>query len=160
MIVRRFFHIVVLLGFLLFLWGFILPLGEQSDTIIDSDFAGEWTGEARSIMSWSVQKIVKISLNILPDGKITGTFGDARITGGEVKENSVLKHLGNPDYLIDLVLEGPIVKDEGIERTSVRLLVDLKNDVITGDFRTSGSKFGDKNTMQMTGADLVLTGKK
>ena len=55
-------------------------------------------------------------------------------------------------------LSGAIIKDEGIEREYINLLVhnDLSDGKIIGGFHTSGWHIGGKKTMVMSGIDMKL----
>ncbi len=119
-----------------------------------SKFEGHWKGKGKSIVTWCKQKVIPFDIVIEKDGKISGKIGDAKIKGGKIYSN----FLGvlNRHYVIEVELEGYLVKKEKIKRKKMKIMVDVKGDYLVGAFRTSGLKMGDKYSMSMTGADLVL----
>ena len=120
---------------------------------------GTFTGQAREIVAWSEQEWIEIQLTVAEDGTVTGTFGDATMHNGTVERNSeALVWIGNSEYIIEAGLQGAIVDAEQITRESVKLLVDVVDggNSLEGGFHTSGSKFGGKDSMIMSGVDLVL----
>lgn len=120
---------------------------------------GTFEGRAREIVAWSEQEWIDIQLTVAADGTVTGTFGDATMHSGTVERNSeALIWIGNSEYFIEADLQGAIVESEQIHRESVRLLVDMVDDgdSLEGGFHTSGNKVGGKDSMIMSGVDLVL----
>jgi hypothetical protein len=45
---------------------------------------------------------------------------------------------------------------EDIQRASIRLFLDFEGSFLTGGFHTSGTKFGGKDTMILSGIDIQL----
>ena len=131
---------------------FIFSLSVYSIDI--KKFEGHWKGKGKSIVSWCKQKVIPFDIVIKKDGKVSGKIGDAKIKGGKIYSN----FLGvlNRDYVIEVELEGYLVKKEKIKRNKMKIMVDVKGDCIIGGFRTSGLKIGDKYSMSMTCTDLVL----
>ena len=117
-------------------------------------FEGHWVGSGKIIVSWCKQKKLNFDIKIDSKGKISGKIGDAKIKGGKIYSNFL--GILNRDYVIEVELEGFVVKKEKIKRKKMRLMVDTKGDYLIGAFRSSGLKIGDKNSMAMTGVDLVL----
>lgn len=116
------------------------------------EMTGNWQGKGKIIVSWCEQDSLSFYLTITSDGKVSGKIGDAVIKNGQLKKNSlILRWLGNSEYIIEADLEGSIVEAENITRESIKLIVDFEDNCIVGDFRTSGSKFGGKDKMQMAG---------
>ena len=68
----------------------------------------------------------------------------------------LLRLLGNSRYYVQADLDGPIIESEAIAHESVRIFVDLTDGRIEGGFHTSGSKFGGKKSMKMTGTRLTM----
>ncbi len=121
--------------------------------------AGCWRGSAEIIMSWCDQKDLPIELRIHPDGRVEGTVGGATLLEARLEHNSgFLVALGNSKLVIRGRLEGDIVPAESIRRGAVRLFLDPSEDgsELTGGLRTGGSKFGGRESMQLTASDLVL----
>ncbi len=123
----------------------------------DQKLAGRWQGAGKIIVTWCQQDSLPVTLTIRPDGKVSGTIGDATIREGEIKPNSwFLRLLGNPDYVIYCKLEGALIAREQIRREAIKLLVDYKAGKLVGGFHSSGLKFGGKEKMMLSGSDLVL----
>ena len=117
-------------------------------------FEGHWVGSGKVIVSWCKQKKLNFDIKIDSKGKVSGKIGDAKIKEGKIYSNFL--GILNRDYVIEVELEGFVVKKEKIKRKKMRLMVDTKGDYLIGAFRSSGLKIGDKNSMAMTGVDLVL----
>jgi len=121
--------------------------------------AGCWRGSAEIIVSWCDQKELPLEIRIHPDGRVEGTVGGATLVEARLEHNSgFLVALGNPELVLRAGLEGDIVPAESIRRDTVRLFLDPSKDgiALTGGLRTGGSKFGGKDSMQLTASDLVL----
>ena len=116
------------------------------------DINGNYKGEAQIIVNWSQQKEILFNLNIDSLGNVTGTIGDAQITEARVRKNT----FGNTQLIINANLSGFLIENEKIQRESIKIPFDLINEQIKGGFGTSGSKIGNKETMIMTGTNLVL----
>ncbi len=119
-----------------------------------SKFEGHWKGQGKSIVSWCKQKVIPFDIVIKKDGEISGKIGNAKIKRGKIYSNFL--GILNRDYVIEVELEGYLVKKEKIKRKKMKIMVDVKGDYLVGGFRTSGLKVGDKYSMSMTGTDLVL----
>ena len=118
---------------------------------------GTWEGRSRIIVSWCEQDSLSFALSVSEDGTVEGRVGDATAAAGRVARNNwFLVLLGNPDFIIEAELDGPIIRAENISRESIKLLVDIDNDRLVGGFHTSGSKFGGSESMIMTGVDIEL----
>jgi len=119
--------------------------------------AGTWEGRSRIIVSWCEQDSLSFALAVSEDGTVKGRVGDATTTEGQACRNSwFIVLLGNPDFIIEAELEGPIVEAEDITRESIKLIIDIEDDRLVGGFHTSGTKFGGPESMIMTGVDLEL----
>ncbi len=124
----------------------------------DSRLPGHYQGSGEIIVSWCQQESLQMDIVIHDDMHVTGTIGDAAIRQGMVRHNSQLLQLsGNPDYVIYADLQGDLVAYEHIHRNSIKLIVDYEEGELIGGFHTSGTKFGGKETMMLSGTDLVLT---
>jgi hypothetical protein len=140
------------------------PLGvtQASDrwNIPKGYLAGAWKGEGRIIVSWCEQKQLSFGLQIDKDGNVSGTIGDAHIRHGKIELNNfIYRWMGNREYIIDVELSDYLIEKEKITRKSIRIFLDHKKPVLTGGFHTSGSKFGGKETMVLSGIILKLVKK-
>ncbi len=132
--------------------------GLNAQTILKNRFAGYWKGEGRVIVAWSEKKTITFDLQIHENGNVTGAIGDAIITHGRIKlNNKILIWLGNKEYIIDADLKYFLNKGEKIKRESIRLFLDSKRPFLTGGFHSSGSMFGGKEKMVLSGTDIKLT---
>ena len=122
------------------------------------EMIGEWQGDGKVIVTWCKQGRLAIHLYIRADGKVSGMVGDALITDGFVRKNNwFLDWMGNPEYVIEARLDGPIVEAENIRRESIELLLDIDGHELQGGFHTSGSKTGGKESMIMTVTSIRLS---
>lgn len=122
-----------------------------------SGMMGRWQGTSEIIVAWCEQDNLEFLLEISDDASVDGYAGEAKLVESRLKGNSrVLTWLGNSDYLIDANLEGTLVEAEQISRESITIFLDMEGDSLVGGFQTSGKKFGGRETMIMTGTDLVL----
>ncbi len=127
---------------------------------VDTHLIGHWQGSGKIIVTWCQQDTLPVDMTITPDGKVLGTIGDAQCEG-IIKTNArLLRWLGNPHYVIECQLSGALVAQEGIQRQSIKLLVDYQDGQLVGDFHSSGSKWGGKEKMMLSGSHLVLTRHK
>jgi hypothetical protein len=128
------------------------------EIILKNSFTGYWQGEGRIIVAWSEKKTISFDLQIHENGNVTGSIGDAIITQGRIKlNNKVWRWLGNKKYIIDADLNHFLNKKEKIKRESIRIFLDFKRPFLTGGFHTSGSKFGGKEKMVLSGTHIKLT---
>ena len=117
---------------------------------------GHFAGKAEIIVSWCKQDSLAFDLFIHKDGNVSGKAGEATIVSGKVKPNK----FGSGEFIIDAVLEGYVVKNENIKRQSIKIIFNYDGEKITGGFHTSGSKFGGKDKMMMSGSGMVLLRKR
>lgn len=118
---------------------------------------GKWKGEGNIIVSWCKQRYISLELEIDPDGTVCGRVGDAILKNAVIAPNSgLLVLLGNPRYAIEATLKGPLVKAESIQRKSLVILLDLKEDALEGGLHTHDSKFGGRDTMMFSVTDIRL----
>ncbi len=136
---------------------------EKSD--VPQEFVGHWKGQAFTGMTWLKQQYMPVDIEIKPDGSVIGTVGDALLVDARFQRKSKLittlfKH--NTLYEINAKLRGPIVIAEDIKRDSIWLGLTpvIDNSKIEGGFHTSGLHVGGKNSMVLTGGDMVLTSTK
>lgn len=122
------------------------------------ELIGEWQGEGDIVVTWCQQQTLPIHLFIRADRKVSGTVGDASITVGSVRKNNwFLVWLGNPEYVVEARLDGPLVAAEAIQRVSIELVVDVNGHQLEGGFHTSGTPAGGKDSMSMAGTAVVLS---
>ena len=113
-----------------------------SPNAINPALVGHWEGNGRIIVSWCHQKNLAAKVDIHPDGSVSGTVGDARLTEGRFLKNR--GWLGRKlnietDYIITGNLNGPIVAAEGITRQRVMMPCNFEDGLIKGAVDTDGS---------------------
>jgi hypothetical protein len=119
---------------------------------------GEWQGDGKIIVTWCKQGRLQFHIFVRADARVSGSVGDAVITEGVIKKNHwFLDWLGNPEYVIEAKLRGPVVAPEGIQRESIIILVDLVHHELQGGFHTSGAKVGGKDSMVLSGTSVTLS---
>jgi hypothetical protein len=128
--------------------------------IVTPAMVGCWQGNARIIVSWCRQTNLPVKVEIHADGSVTGTVGDAKLTGGRFQQNR--GWLGRKlnlatDFIIRGRLDGAIVATEGITRSSVMIPLNLSGGNFAGGINTSGTLFGGKKKMIFTAMSLTLT---
>jgi hypothetical protein len=139
-----------------------LPLCEvqarDGQSSIEEELIGTWKGEGRIIVAWCQQKHFSFELQIGANGIVSGKIGDAQIRNGRMKRNNFLfRWLGNAEFIIDATLSSYIIEKENIWRESIRIFLDYEMPFLTGGFHTSGSKFGGKEKMILSGTGIKLT---
>jgi len=126
-------------------------------TIPKENFIGTWKGEGRIIVAWCEQKKISFEVQIDTDGNVSGKIGDAHIRHGNLRLNNIIyRWLGNREYIIDAELSNYLIEKEKIRRESIRIFLDYKESSFTGGFHTSGSKFGGKEKMVLSGSRVKL----
>lgn len=127
------------------------------DEPVGNDFIGTWKGEGRIIVTWSKQKQLSFVLQIDKHGNVRGNIGNALIQDGKIRLNNIFyRWLGNRNYIIDAKLTNYLVESEKIKRESIRIFLDYENNSLVGGFHTSGSKFGGKEKMILSGTGIKL----
>lgn len=139
----------------------LLPLNEVQAfnelATSKDDFVGTWKGDGRVIVAWCEQKHLSFELQIDMAGNVSGKIGDAQIQHGKIKLNNIVyRWLGNRKYIIDAKLTNYLIKKEKIRRESIRVFLDFENPFFVGGFHTSGSKFGGKEKMILSGTNVKL----
>ena len=137
------------------------PLNEAQASnklvISKEDLMGTWKGEGRVIVAWCEQKQLLFELRIDMNGNVLGKIGDAQIMHGKIRQNNtVYRWLGNRKYIIDAKLINYLIEKEKIKRESIRVFLDFENPFFVGGFHTSGSKFGGKEKMILSGTKVKL----
>ena len=121
--------------------------------ISKKDFIGTWKGEGKIIVAWCEQKQLSFELHIDMDGNVTGEIGNAHIRHGKIKLNNIIyRWLKNREYIINAELSNYLIEKEKIKRESIRIFLDFKKPFFIGGFHTSGSKFGGKEKMILSGS--------
>jgi hypothetical protein len=113
-----------------------------TESAVTPAMVGHWEGDARIIVSWCHQKNLTVKVNIHADGSVTGTVGDAKLTGGRFDSNRgwLLRKLNwSCDYMITGGLDGDIVAAEGIKRERVMIAMDYKDGIFKAGVDTEGS---------------------
>ena len=130
-----------------------------TENIVTPAMAGRWDGRARIIVAWCQQTNLAVSVDIRPDGSVTGKVGDATLTSGRMKRNR--GWLGRKlniksDCIVVGNLEGPIVAKEGIARRAVSMPLNFRNGTFVDGVHTSGSHMGGKHSMVLSAQRLTL----
>ena len=115
-----------------------------ADTIVTPAMVGHWAGNAQIVVAWCHHPNLPVKVDIQADGTVTGTVGDARLTGGRFESNRgwLFRRLNwATDYIITGGLDGDIVAAEGINRARVKIPLNFSNDTFQGGVNTSGSGF-------------------
>jgi hypothetical protein len=126
-------------------------------TISQGDFIGTWKGDSKIIVTWCEQKQLSFELKIDMDGNVSGEIGNAHIRHGKIRLNNIIyRRLGNKKYIIDAELSNYLIEKEKIKRESIRIFLDFEKPFFSGGFHTSGSKFGGKEKMVLSGINIKL----
>lgn len=138
-----------------------LPIStlQAAEKNVAERLAGHWEGNARIIVDWCKQPTLPVTIDIHPDGSVTGKIGDAKLTKAELTRNRgwVGRKMNlATDYIIRGDLAGPIVAAESITRSSVSLPLDLAENNLVGGVHTSGTKLGAKSAMILSASSLKL----
>lgn len=124
-----------------------------------SGFAGSWAGDADIVVNWTTARTLRVRLVLAPDGRATGTIGDAVLRDGQLERNRTAigraLHL-KTDWIIRGSLEGDLIKAEGVRRDAVTLPLNWVDDHFEGAVHSSGSHFGGKDTMWLAAFRLRL----
>lgn len=116
----------------------------------DPRLAGQWTGNAKVIVSWCEQEQLPVSLSIHADGRVSGQLGDAHLVDGRVSRNrgALGKALDiKTDFIIHGGLDGWLVAAEEIGREKVDIPFGLGSGVLAGAVHSSGWHVGPPSKM-------------
>lgn len=132
---------------------------QANGSVVTPAMAGDWEGNTRIIVSWCQQKNLALKLDIHADGSVSGSVGDAKLTGGCFEQNH--GWLGRKlnlatDYIIRGKLDGAIVAAEGIALERVMIPLNFGSGVFKGGLNTSGRMFGGKRSMPFSAGSLAL----
>ena len=92
------------------------PLSADSQISPLAAMAGSWAGDAHIVVSWATEKSLRVRLSIAPDGRVTGTIGDAVLRDGRFEANrtAIGRALGiKTDWIVRGGLDGDVIKSEG-----------------------------------------------
>jgi hypothetical protein len=131
----------------------------QTTAITTAAMAGSWGGEAQIAVNWTTQRTLRVHLSFDPDGRATGTIGDAVLRNGRVEPNRTA--LGRAlhvktDWIVRGDLDGDVIKAEGIHRPGVTLPLNFVDDHFEGSVNTSGSHVGGRDSMWLAAVRLRL----
>lgn len=150
-----------LLQYILFLLAVVaLAPTYAKDTAIPNAMIGHWEGNTKVIVQWCEQNTLPITIDVSPDGTVTGIIGDAKLTNANLKKKSNwfgAKTGTNTTHIITGKLEGDIVKAEGIFRDKVFVHVRIEDATLKGSLATNGAKIGGKESMILTTTSLRLS---
>ena len=119
---------------------------------------GEWQGSGRITAEWCEKDQLSVRLIVREDGAIAGAVGDARIREGYIQKNRrLLILLGQPKYIIHAKLDGSMLAAENIQREAIELLLTMDGHELVGEFRTSGTKNGGRESVVVRGESLRLS---
>jgi hypothetical protein len=138
----------------------LLPALSLRAQVPDPGMVGAWSGDGQIVVNWTDQSFIHVRLDILADGSVTGTVGDARLTAGRISRNrGPIGRLLNikTDYIVRGELRGPVIASEHIERDRVNLPLNWDGRTFRGGLHTSGSAFGGADRMVLTAFHLELT---
>ena len=143
---------------LYFLSFFLLLTPSTFSQTINAELIGKWEGKGDIIVTWCNLDSLSFKLTIDSTGTVKGMIGDARIAEGAKveKRSTVMKLLGNGEYIIKGKLVGYLVEKEKIARKGFTLMFSLKNGEINGGMHSTGWKFGGKDKMVLTVSPLHL----
>ena len=136
---------------------------QAGESIVTPAMVGHWEGTAHIVVSWCYQTNLPVKVDIHPDGSVSGTVGDAKLTDGHFLRNRgwLFRQLNlATDYIIRAGLEGPMVAAEGITRSKVYIPLNFTDGIFAGGVNTSGTDFGGKNSMCLAAAHLKLIRSK
>ncbi|HYT67237.1 MAG TPA: hypothetical protein VEL51_12505 [Vicinamibacterales bacterium] len=136
-----------------------LQADPQAAGLTASGMPGAWAGDARIAVNWTTQRELPVRLTIEPDGRVSGTIGDAVLRNGHLGPNRTAigraLHV-KTDWIIRGDLEGAVIKAEGVQRASVSVPLNWFEDHFEGAVHTSGGKFGGKESMWLAAFGLRL----
>ena len=124
----------------------------------DSALVGTWSGQASITVPWTIQRSLAVRLDIKEDKSVTGTIGDAQLLEGRIyAESRLVRTLRLArQYAIEGILNGCVIRSEGVFRDRVRISLDWSGRTLTGDLQTSGSYEGRPSDLVLTAKELVL----
>ena len=138
----------------------IQPTTSAADKQVPDSVVGRWTGTADIVVSWTRQRKLPVQLDVAADGSVTGMVGDATLADAKlaVGRTPVERSLSwGRDWRVRGQLRGDIIAAEQIRRDAVNILFDQQDqDTLAGGLHSSGSKFGDRDSMVLSAGKIVL----
>jgi hypothetical protein len=135
------------------------PAEAQGAGVTATSMAGSWSGDARIAVNWTTQRTLRVKLTIAPDGRASGTIGDAVLRNGRLERNRTAigraLHV-KTDWIVRGDLDGDVIKAESIRRDGISLPLNWIEDHFEGSVNTSGSHFGGRDSMWLAALDLRL----
>jgi hypothetical protein len=135
----------------------------QSGIARDSAMSGSWCGSARINNSWIVARELDVQVTISADGSVHGTVGDTTLADATFRSNrNAIERALNikTDWIIDGSLVGELVAAEGIERSAIKIPLNLvpteTGPAFRGGVSTSGLPLGGAGSAGITASRLVL----
>jgi hypothetical protein len=124
----------------------------------DSALVGSWTGRAEITVPWTAQRELAVRLDVQDDGQVSGSLGDARLTGARIfTESRVARAMRlSRQYAVEGSLSGALIRAEGVVRDRVRITLDHTGETLTGDLQTSGAYDGPPSGRILTATRLLL----
>lgn len=118
---------------------------------------GRWRGEGAVVGAWPRQRRLSVDITIFANDSVAGTVGDATLAEGWFTTRDPGSRVGmrwNTDYIIIAHLNGPVIRAEGVQRPSVRIPLNWKDDRFVGGLMTAGWVSADHRSVE---ANLTLT---
>jgi hypothetical protein len=126
---------------------------------VGQDMTGVWSGVAQIFVNWTVQRPLDVHITIAPDGRVSGTVGDAALRNGRFESNrgGLARALRwKTDWIVIADLDGTVINAEGIHRASVKIPMNWVDDHFEGGLNTSGTHVGRQETMWIAAGPLRL----
>lgn len=131
----------------------------DSSGVTMAEMAGTWAGEGRIVVTWTTARTLRVRLTITPEGRVSGTVGDAVLRDGRFEANRTAigraLHI-KTDWIVRGPVDGDVIKAEGIRRESVMIPLNWIDDHFEGGVNTSGSHVGGKDSMWLAAQALRL----
>jgi hypothetical protein len=134
---------------------------------------GRWAGETNIVVNWTQARTLPVQLDIQSDGSVSGKVGDAQLKEGilgnthpfglvfGVPEGPRGKPPGSlaadDHFQVTAKLDGPLIAAEQVRRGGVIVAFSLAQDqTLRGGLTSTGSEFGGKDSMKLSGRTMVL----
>jgi hypothetical protein len=140
--------------------------GSERIAEVPEALRGEWTGEAHSVMAWSREPRVPVTIEVAGDGSVEGRLGGATLRHGYLARNR--GELGRwleikSDYIVRGEVEGVVVPEEPHPSRVAFLPVDLVErdgaPALEGGLTTCRSDHGGGKDVAIAASGLVLRRK-
>ena len=129
------------------LFTMLLAIGASSTLraqIAKPPMLGVWQGVGAVVVPWMHARAIPVTLTIMANDSVAGTVGDATLVGGRFtrRDTSKANLRWKTEYIITGNLSGPVIRDEGIWRPGVSILLNWNGTEFLGGFATSGWRVG------------------